>query len=442
MKNRLLVIQPSFYKDPPDNTKINKAKSRSLIGLTLPYLASLTPPEWDVTLVDEQIEDVDFDANVDLVAITTWTINSLRAYDVAREFRYRGVPVIMGGPHTFFHSEEAAEHCDAVGIGEGEMIWERMLDDAASGKLEKVYRADTAHDLRNLRLPRYDLIDMPSVNAFRTYTVQSSRGCPFKCEFCSERFYVGERYRQRPVEDIVDEVRAIGARNVFFADSMFAGKKQRAMQLMEALIPLKIRWSTLWTTYLCLDQEFMDLAKRSGLLHVNMGMESISQDTLSTVNKNFNKVCEYEEILGSLRRRGISYSLNFVFGIDGEKPDVYPATISFLEQHKVPVAYFYILDPAKGTPLYDRMKSEDRMLDERIMRSKVGNVCKIQPENGTPDELEKKVKNLYERFYNYPSMARRLPLPVTKANIASWMLNFSQMRMNKNELNIENFDWT
>jgi len=440
--NKLMIIQPSFYKDPPENSKINKAQSRSLIGLALPYLAALTPSGWDVELVDEQIGDIYFDAPVDLVAITTWTINSLRAYDVARCFRDRGIPVIMGGPHTFFHHEEAAEHCDAVGIGEGELIWQRMLDDAAAGKLEKIYRAERPHDLRSLPLPRYDLVKMQGLKPLRTYTVQTSRGCPFKCAFCSERFYVGERYRQRPVQDIVDEVRAVGASNVFFADSMFAGKKQRAMELMEALIPLKIRWSTLWTTYLCLDQEFMDLAKKSGLLHVNMGMESISQSTLANVNKNFNKVSEYEEILSSLRRRGISYSLNFVFGIDGETPDVYPSTISFLEQHKVPVAYFYILDPAKGTPLYDRMKSSDRMLDETVMRSRVGNVCKIKPEEGTPEELEQRVKGLYESFYNYPSMIRRLPPPVTKANIASWVLNFSQKRMNKQDLNIENFDWT
>ena len=126
--NKLMIIQPSFYKDPPENSKINKAQSRSLIGLALPYLAALTPSGWDVELVDEQIGDIYFDAPVDLVAITTWTINSLRAYDVARCFRDRGIPVIMGGPHTFFHHEEAAEHCDAVGIGEGELIWQRMLD--------------------------------------------------------------------------------------------------------------------------------------------------------------------------------------------------------------------------------------------------------------------------------------------------------------------------
>ena len=317
---KLLIIQPTFYQDPSRGV-LHKSRRRSLVGLTLPYLAALTPAGWEIELLDEQIQDVDFNAPADVVALTTWTINSLRAYDVARRFRERGIPVIMGGPHTYFHAEEAAEHCDAVGIGEGEPIWAMMLEDAAAGRLKPLYRAPQMPNLQGLPLPRYDLLNIRRHGFFRTYTVQTSRGCPFKCDFCSERFYVGERYRQRPVDEVVAEIPAIGARSVFFADSMFAGKKARAMELMAALIPLKIRWSTLWTTYLCLDDEYMDLARRSGLLHVNMGMESISQHTLGQMNKKFNKVDQYAAITNALRRRGISYSFNFVFGYDGETPD-------------------------------------------------------------------------------------------------------------------------
>lgn len=196
---------------------------------------------------------------MDLVAITTWTINSFRAYEIADKFRGRGVPVIMGGPHTYFYSEETAEHCDSVGVGEGEKIYPLMLEDALSGRLKKIYRADLLYDLENLSLPRYDLLDLRKYGLIRTFSVQSSRGCPFRCEFCSERFHLGEKYRYRPVHDIVEEIKQTKAKNLLFADSNFAGKREHTMELMEALIPLKVRWSTLWP-------EVFETAKGTGCL--------------------------------------------------------------------------------------------------------------------------------------------------------------------------------
>ncbi len=169
-----------------------------------------------------------------------------------------------------------------------------------------------------------------------------------------------------------------------------------------------------------------------------MGMESINRDTLVKMNKKFNKVDNYEAILGNLRRRGISYSLNFVF--DGETPDVFPATLQFLHQHKVPVGHFYILEPQKGTPLYDRMSIEDRLI-RNPSQAQFAIKCVIKPPYGTPEELEEHVRGMYERFFSLPSMVRRLPMPVTKAHIASWVLNFSQRKLARAERNVDNFDW-
>ena len=153
---KLLIIQPARYQNKYD-LKPYKTRKRNVIGLSLPYLAALTPKDWDIELIDQQLEDIDFEARADLVAITTWTINSLPAYEIADRFRARGTPVIMGGPHTFFFAEEAAQHCDAVGIGEGEKIWPKMLEDASNGRLQKFYHAERSLDLRGLPFPRYDL---------------------------------------------------------------------------------------------------------------------------------------------------------------------------------------------------------------------------------------------------------------------------------------------
>jgi radical SAM superfamily enzyme YgiQ (UPF0313 family) len=411
-----------------------------VVALTLPYLAALTAKEWDVTVIDEQLTDIDFKAPVDLVAITAWTINSFRAYEIADQFRERGIPVIIGGPHTYFYSDEAAEHGDAVGIGEGETIWPLMLEDAARGRLKKIYRADHLQDLKNLPAPRYDLLNLRKYSLIKTFSIQSSRGCPFKCDFCSERFYLGQGYRYRPVEEVIDEIKRSRAKNILFADSNFAGKISHTMELMEALIPLKIRWSTLWAAYLCDNDKFMDLAERSGLLHVNIGIESIDQDTLFGLNKGINKVKEYKRILNNLRKRGISYSLNFIFGWDTEKEDVFAATMAFLKEEKVPVAYFNILTPHKGTPLYDRMNAEERITDPHQMGRWPGIHCYIKPTYCSAEELEERVKKIYREFYTYSSIFARLPLPVTQANIASWVVNLSERKMSRIDAEIEDFD--
>ncbi|NLT33520.1 MAG: radical SAM protein [Acidobacteria bacterium] len=435
---RILVIQPTHYKGPSDR-RLHRTRKRSVVNLTLPYLAALTPAEWEVTLVDEQLDEVDFAAAVDLVALTCWTMNSLRAYEIAGRFRERGIPVIMGGPHTFFHAEEASEHCDAVGLGEGESIWPLMLADAAAGRLKKFYRADSLHDLARLPFPRYDLIDLGRYDLFKTYSVQSSRGCPFRCEFCSERMYLGDQYRTRPAGEVVEEIRHTRSKDILFADSNFAGNLPRAMELMEALIPLKVRWSALWSAHLCKNDEFMDLARRSGLLHLNIGMESIDPKTLASMNKKANKVEEYAQILAGLRKRGISYSLNFIFGWDTETESVFAATLKFLMDYKVPAAYFNILTPDKGTPLYDRMLAEGRILDIDAMGRWPGDRCYIRPAHFTPEELERGVRDMYVKFYTYGSMLRRLPPPVTARNIASWVINVSQRKMARAE-GMESFD--
>jgi radical SAM superfamily enzyme YgiQ (UPF0313 family) len=439
MGNRLLIVQPSYYRSKTDRT-LYRVRRRQVVPLTPAYLAALTPPHWEIKLVDEQLEPVDFGYRADLVAITTWTLNSYRAYDLADEFRRRGVPVIMGGPHTFFHADEAAEHCDAVGVGEVEAIWSRMLEDALHGRLNKVYRAGLLSDLAGLPLPRYELLNLRHYGPFRTFAVVSSRGCPFRCEFCSERFLLGDRYRCRPTAEVIAEIRHCRARNFLFGDSNFGGKRSHALELMEALIPLKVRWSALWSSYLCSDTEFLDLARRSGLLHVNIGIESINPDTLDGMNKRFNKTSRYGEMLANLRQRGISYSLNFIFGWDGETAGAFRATLNFLQDHKVPVAYFNILTPVKGTPLYDRLQSQSRIVNSREIDRWPGQLCYIKPPYGTPAELEGNVQKMYRDFYSLPSIVSRMPMPVTKANIASWVINFSQRRMARAGPANNNFD--
>ena len=428
MGSKVLIIQPSFYRSRHDRRPV-KVRGRRLVPLVLPYLAALTPKGWDIQLVDEMVRPVDFDTPADVVAITTWTLNSYRAYDLAREFRRRGRKVILGGPHIYWHHQEAREHADGVGVGEAEALWSTMLEDAEAGRLKPLYQAPQLDDLSHFPMPRYDLLDLRPYGLVKTYAVQATRGCPLACEFCSERLYLGGGFRVRPVQDVVQELKQIPSRNIFFAESNFGIKRKHAMELMEAILPLRLRWSTLWSMNLCYDKEFLDLAQRSGLLHVNIGMESIDGRTIASMRKGQNKTERYHAVLSDLRRRGISFSLNFIFGWDTETREVFPDTLRFLEEEKVPVAYFNLLTPEKGTSFYERMRQEERIVDEEEIGRWPGQPCHILPRFCTPRELQEQVQGIHRDFYNLSSMFRRLPLPLNTPAIASWVLNFAQRRV-------------
>ena len=436
---RLIIIQATGYRYRGRRIP-NKIRKRKLVGAVMPYLAALAPPEWKITLVDDAVEDVDYTAPADAVAITVRTVTSIRAYDIADEFRRRGVPVLMGGPHATFHADEMAEHADAVCIGEAEEVFPRMLEDAAAGRLQRFYRRETVADLGGLPIPRWDLLNLRHYTFYKPWVIQYSRGCPYRCDFCAEWRLNGDHdYRYRPKEEVVEEIKRCGSRHVFFAASQFAGNPQRTIDFMEALIPLKIHWSALFSPRFCLDERFLDVARNSGLLHVNMGLESIDQTTLNSWSKGFNKIHSYETIIHNLRKRDISYSFNFVFGSDEEDKDVFRSTLRFLNEHKVPAAYFNLMAPLRGTPLYERMKAEGRLIDEDSMERWPGVVCHFRPLRYTPEELVDAVSSAHREFYSLRSALRRLPLPTSYSRLASWKVNFDQMKVGANLNTMQEF---
>jgi radical SAM superfamily enzyme YgiQ (UPF0313 family) len=244
----------------------------------------------------------------------------------------------------------------------------------------------------------------------------------------------------RPVEQIVDEIKATKSKQILFADSNFAGNKGKAVRLMESLIPLKISWSTLWTANLLLDLDFMQLAKRSGLQHVNIGVESIKQETLNAMKKRTTKADRLAEGIKVLHKLGISFSFNLIFGWDTDHKQDFRATLDFLQENKVHVAFFYSFAPHKGTPIYDRYLGEGRILDPENMNRWPGISAKIRPKNLSAEELEMGIKMMYRQFYSFSSMRQRLPLPVSKSSFNSWFMNLSQRKMASGKtLSFENF---
>lgn len=404
----LHIIQPTTYTT---EGKPRRTKSRRLIGLSLPYLAALAPGKWKIKLFDERLEPVDFDSPCDVAAITVWTRFSRRAYDIADEYRKRGIPVLMGGPHTYFYAGEVAERCDAYALGEAEDIWPVMLEDAAQGRLRKEYRQESLPSMRGLPRPRYDLVDLKKYPWPRAFQMQTTRGCPYECFFCEETVLYGKKFRSRPVEEIVAEIKAIkklGCRIIYFVDSVFAGARKNCEKLLAALVPLKIKWAALWTMNNCNDGALVKLAQRAGCIHLNMGMESVDEDTLRAMKKNQNKTREYHKALMNLKKCGISYSLNFVYGWDTESESVYKNTLRFLEENKVPMAFFNLLTPRRGAAIYDKLKKEGRLLEDDELNRKTGMNCQFQPKNLAPQDLVARVSALHGSFYSIPSIFKRL----------------------------------
>jgi radical SAM superfamily enzyme YgiQ (UPF0313 family) len=422
MTRKLLLINPTQLLD---DGQLHRSSRRWLIGITLPYLAALTPPEWDVRIVDECFDAVDFDEPCDLVGITFMSHHTPRAFQISDEFRARGVPVVMGGFHASAEPQEALAHCDAVVVGEAENVWAGLLDDAKAGRLGQIYQAPDLHDMKGLPTPRYDLLDMrrykmPAVENF--IPVQTSRGCPFDCRFCEVTRLYGNTYRFRPVDEVVGEIESLEARSVYFVDDNIAANRKRARELFRALKPLQINWTGLINMFTGKDVELLDLMIESGCKHVNLGLESINSASLAEMNKPQNQVEDYRLILRNLRERGLFFSANLVLGLDSDTVESFEETVAFLRHEKVPMAFMFIVTPRVGTALREDMEKEGRLL-HNDWHKYAGWNCVYQPAGFSPEELEQAFWHTYQKFYSPASIIQRI-VP-TFMDRKSWLITLA-----------------
>lgn len=381
-------------------------KSLRYAPLTLTTLASLVPGELgaEVTIVDEGIADVDTEVAADLVGISAITGTAPRSYELAARFRARGVPVVLGGVHPTLVPDEAARHADSVVVGYAERSWPRLLRDFAAGRLGARYDQEPDLSLENLPFPRRDML--PSKHFTTMHTVEATRGCIYKCEFCVVPAAWG-RPLQRPVGEVVADIRQMGARKVVFLDLNIVADLDYARELFAALAPLKIRWGGLATTTLAWDDELLDLAARSGCRGILVGFESLSQESLQEARKSFNMKRDYRFVMERFHDRGIAVMGCFVFGFDHDTTDTFGETVEFVHEANVDLPRFAILVPFPGTPLFGRLKSEGRILTEAWERYDGQHVV-FRPARMTPDELSRGTELAWKQTYRYASIAKRL----------------------------------
>lgn len=395
---------------PRERREDTLSSSLKLQRVNLPLLAALTPPGHRVTIVDEAFGPDDTDQDADLAGITVMTDVVPRAYDIADEYRRKGVHVVMGGIHPTVLPEEALEHADAVVVGEAEDIWPRLLSDVATGQLQKIYRADKMTDLQGLPKPRRDLFPGSKGKGYIPIPigVETSRGCPNDCEFCSIGRTLGRQYRSRPVQEVIAEIEAIDSPHLFFVDDALALNRNAAKKLFAEMIPLRRLWLGQGTVSLAEDVELLRLMRRSGCLGLLIGFESVQKATQNEVKKIRNLKIDFYEAMRRFHDEGFGVLGAFVLGFDYENKDVFEQTFEFIMRSHIDCAELRILTPYPGTRLYDRLLSEGRLFERNWwLHGYPPDTLLYQPMGMTAEELLEGFARLNRQAYSFGAITKR-----------------------------------
>lgn len=326
-------------------------------------LASLTPADVDVRFYDDRMEPIPFDEPTDLVAISIETYTAKRAYQIASEYRRRGIPVVMGGFHATLVPDEVAEYAEAVVVGEAEGHWPQLIDDFRAGALKRIYRHEGRPSLCGITADR-------SIFADKRYLplglIEAGRGCHLRCEFCAIQSFFQNTQNRRPPDEIVAEVKSIQRKAVFFVDDNFSSNMDDGKELMRRLAPLKIKWVSQASIHAGHDEEFLRLARDSGCQMLLIGLETLNPDTLRKMRKGFNMMKGgYETAFANFRRYGIRMYVTFMHGYDGDSMEALRRNVEFAKRHKFYMVSFNHVTPFPGTPLYDQLEQEGRLLFDR-----------------------------------------------------------------------------
>ena len=433
---RLLLVDP-YPRNNPYHLTASERRAVWFPKLSLPVIAAYTPESWAVDLVDEAVQDVNFDHPCDLVGISVMTCYAPRAYEIATEFRKRGKKVVLGGVHPTYCPEEALQFCDAVVCGEAEDLWLEVIADFLAGALQRVYKMGSFPALDNYKSPRVELL---SPDAYMTRQCSfTTRGCHFDCEFCSVSPFNGKTTRRRPVEEVVKELTQVkrwvcgelvdrmsndtlwnafltGLRIrlgiedgsiVAFVDDLHNSNRAYCRELWAALKPLNIKWGCQSTLFLGDDEEMVKLAAESGCVSVFVGMESLDEGSLEETNKPFNRVEKFAQEIKMFHNHGIMVNPGIVFGFDHDDESVFERAVEFLTKNQVELAYFNVLTPLPGTALFDRYNAAGRIFD-RDWAKYDGKHVVYTPSRMTPEQLQEGFYWANHHFYSLPSIWRRL----------------------------------
>jgi radical SAM superfamily enzyme YgiQ (UPF0313 family) len=389
------------------NPSITPGTSRDAMEpLVFGVLASLTPDCHDITFTDERLGDDPFGHEADLVAITVQTYTASRAYAIARDYRDRGIKVVLGGFHTSLCPDESLEHADSIVIGDAEAVWSTLLTHAENGTLRKRYLGGP-HAIDHMQVDR-------RIFAGKRYApihvVQTSRGCRFHCEFCSIHAMYGADLQFRDVDDIARELRALPRRQVVFADDNFFASIDRVNALLDAMEGMNLTWACQASVDLSSQPDLLARLRRAGCVSVTVGFESLHPESLAQMRKPWNhRYGNYRNAVQRFREHGIMVYGSFACGYDHDTPEEIAECLAFALDAKLFLANFMPLTPTPGTELYDRLRAEGRLLHEQWWldpEHRYGDVV-YQPARMTPEQLRDACWNARRQFNRYRAIAQR-----------------------------------
>jgi radical SAM superfamily enzyme YgiQ (UPF0313 family) len=357
-----------------------------ILGLTL--LAALFPKTYEVKIINEAIEKIDFNADVDLVGITALTCVIKRAYAVADRFREKGVKVILGGVHPSLLPEEAKEHADSVFVGEAERRIGAVLKDFEAGGLKPFYQSQEWSDLREMSVPRRELLGGHYKSFFKA--IETTRGCPNRCEFCSVPTLNGKCYRTRPLEDLDRELSQIVKKKgeyLFLVDDNVTAKEDYALALFEIFKRHRVKWMAFSTIKIAMNEALLKKARESGCISLFIGFESLLQENLDGASKRFVNAKELTNWVKTIQQHRIGIHGSFIFGFDGDDAAVFKRTVEFVQENNIEIPSFSVLTPFPGTPLQKRLEEEGRIFDRDWAHYDMSHVV-FKPKNMTVQELQ------------------------------------------------------
>jgi radical SAM superfamily enzyme YgiQ (UPF0313 family) len=387
------------------------------------HLAALTPPEYEVSVIHQQVEAVDFDTDADLIALSFFTGFAPEAYRVADEFRRRGKVVVAGGPHVTFNADEALEHVDSVVVGEAESVWAELLHDASTGRLRSQYKG-TAKPLDGLPVPRYDLLHG---RFFIPRVVQATRGCPFTCSFCTVPS-INPGFRTRPTGEVMRDIQFDRFRHwwqrkvVWFWDDNLTANRGFIRELLTAMIPLRKWWLTQASMDICRDGPLLDLMKRSGCIGIFFGIESFGDESLRDAHKPQNKVSAYGARIRELHQRGICVMAGFIAGFDGDTPESVAAMARQLYETGVDVPFLSILTPYRGTPAHSKLEEEGRILPGLGWEFYNGYNVAYRPRRMSPEELLGAHRALWREAFSLKYSALRVVRSLGRLRFGAFLM--------------------
>ena len=400
---KIKLIQPAMIQRPMDT----KLKTRMAPSLALLTLANLTPKEHEVIIENENVESINFDEKVDLVAITVTVDVMNRAIEIAKEFRKRSVKVVAGGIHITADPKGAYGYFDAICIGMAERIWQRILFDAQNDSLKEIYNDMLSISGQEIVSPDYDIID----NSKYLYTniISTSRGCPFECDFCyNSSQSVHKAYINRPIEDVIREIKTLRTRHIMFIDDNFIGNPSWTKKFLAQIKPLGLKYNAAVTSNIVDMPDILDDLKESGCQSLFIGFESINDKAIDSVNKVQNSVGKYERLVEELHKRGIMINASFVFGLDEDDSSVFEKTLDWIVKNKIETVTSHILTPYPGTRLYENLHKQGRITDFDLSKYNTANVV-YRPKNMTQEELYEGYLWIYKEVYSFKNIIKRLP---------------------------------